>query len=95
MIRTGRERKARRKIKALQALLAKKVQRVEKKERIKKNPLLASKKGIKATPVNFFEEKDENGSVSKVSPEKAKMVYQGGRVSLADLAKEGYPLKRD
>jgi protein-disulfide isomerase len=95
MIRTGRERKARRKIKALRALFAKN-KMVEKNERVKKNQLLASKNGIKATPVNFFEDvSTASGRVVKMDSDFAKRTYQGGRVSLADLAREGYPLKRE
>ena len=86
MIRTGRERRLRRKIR----LLKQAVGVPDKREKVEKKPL-----PVRLTPVvNLFQEEDEKGNIKIVSAEKMKHAYQGGRPNIKELMGLGFSVRK-
>lgn len=98
MIRTGRERRLRRKIHQLKAIAS-----LGKMVEVQSTADFSGSfhKAIIPKPIPLkvvkptFNEVDDDGKIKTVSAEKMRQSYQGGRVNLKELAAAGYPLKRD
>jgi hypothetical protein len=85
MIRPGRERKLRRKIR----LLKQSVSIPLKTDKVQKTPILAISKPV----VDVFQEVSDSGIVKTVSADSMKKIYQGGRPDLRELERAGFVIR--